>query len=302
LATLRDQLLGGASSRRQVLPAGQVLIDGRVLSGQADYGPHQPGPSHDIQAEHARLPGVGFRGPGPGTPPARRIRAYRDVEVSEADTHLWQQCNPVVTEALVQLTWGGPQVIYNGGLQQARIRYYDAGRRRPGLPASVAALVSSIDPQATLVDLVDLDPEHDRTVIVQAAAFAEHTLQAVGYTACPDRSLLGSLYDSGHRARAVTERHAEVRTPWLAVRLPASTRVRLTLTPAVRTRPLSYTTPFDGGPRLPSPGKSHGVPGRWCHGPFGIDPFIRTDPGASPGAGPGAAAGEASRSAGQGHG
>src|ERR1035437_2217751 len=28
---------------------------------------------------------------------------------------LWQQCNPVVTEALVPLTWGGPQVIYNGG-------------------------------------------------------------------------------------------------------------------------------------------------------------------------------------------
>ena len=47
----------------------------------------------------------------------------------EADIHLWQQCNPVVTEALVQLTWGGPQVLYNGGLQQARVRYYDADRR-----------------------------------------------------------------------------------------------------------------------------------------------------------------------------
>ena len=28
-----------------------------------------------------------------------RMRAYRDIEVSEADIHLWQQCNPVVTEA-----------------------------------------------------------------------------------------------------------------------------------------------------------------------------------------------------------
>jgi hypothetical protein len=65
-----------------------------------------------------------------------RMRAYRDVDVPEADIHLWQQCNPVVTEALVQLTWGGPQVIYNGGLQQARVRYHDADRRRPGLPAS----------------------------------------------------------------------------------------------------------------------------------------------------------------------
>jgi hypothetical protein len=188
------------------------------------------------------------------------MRAYRDIEVSEADIHLWQQCNPVVTEALVQLTWGGPQVIYNGGLQQDRVRYYYyyyyyyyyAGRRRPGLPASVAALVSSIDPQATVVDLVNLDPEHDRTVIVQAGAFAEHTLQAVRYTACPDRSWLGGLYDYGHREPSVTEHHAEVRAPWLTVRVPASTRVRLTLTLALRTRPPSYTTPFGGDLGLPS--------------------------------------------------
>ena len=64
-----------------------------------------------------------------------RMRAYRGGDVAEADIHLWQQSNPVVTEALVQLTWGGPQVIYNGGLQQARVRYYDAIRRRPGLPS-----------------------------------------------------------------------------------------------------------------------------------------------------------------------
>jgi hypothetical protein len=80
-------------------------------------------------------------------------------------------------------------------------------------------------------------PEHDRTVIVQAGAFAEHTLQAVRYTACPDRSWLGGLYDYGHREPAVTEHHAEVHAPWLTVRLPASTRVRLTLTLALRTRP-----------------------------------------------------------------
>ena len=94
----------------------------------------------------------------------------------------------------------------------------------------MAALVSSADPQATVVDLVNLDPEHDRTVIVQAGAFAEHTLQAVRYTPCPDRSRLGGLYDYGHREPAVTEHHAEVRAPWLTVRLPASTRVRLTRT------------------------------------------------------------------------
>jgi hypothetical protein len=136
-------------------------------------------------------------------------------------------------------------VIYNGGLQQASVRYYDAGRRRPGLPASVAALVSSIDPLATVVDLVNLDPEQDRTMIVQAGAFAEHTVKVVRYTACPDRSWVGSLYDYGHGEPTVIEHRAEVRGPWLTVRLPASTRIRLTLTLVLRSRTPSYATPFD---------------------------------------------------------
>ena len=174
-----------------------------------------------------------------------RMRAYRDGDVAEADIHLWQQSNPVVTEALVQLTWGGPQVIYNGGLQQARVRYYDADRRRPGLPPSVAALVSSIDPEATVVDLVNLDPDQDSAVIVQAGAFAEHTIEEVRYTACEDGSWAGDLYDYGHGEPAVIERRTEVHGPWLAVRLPASTRVRLTLKLSLRTRKPSYATPFD---------------------------------------------------------
>src|ERR1039458_4990714 len=92
-------------------------------------------------------------------PEERAARGLPHGRGGRADIRLWQQCNPVVTEALVQLTWGGPQVIYNGGLQQARVRYHDADRRRPGLPASVAALVSDIDPRATGVDLVILHPD-----------------------------------------------------------------------------------------------------------------------------------------------
>jgi hypothetical protein len=82
-------------------------------------------------------------------------------------------------------------------------------------------------------------------VIVQAGAFAEHIIESVRYTACPDRSWLGDLYDYGHGQPAVTERQADVGGPWLTVRLPGSTRIRLTLTLALRTRPPSYTTPFD---------------------------------------------------------
>jgi hypothetical protein len=176
-----------------------------------------------------------------------RIGAYRGTDVREPDIHLWQQSNPVVTEALVQLTWGGPQVLYNGGLQQARVRYYDADRQRPGLPPSVAALVSSIEPHATVIDLVNLDSEQASSVIVQAGAFAEHTIETARYTACPDDSWLGSLYDYGHGEPSVVERRAGVGGPWLTVELPASTRVTLTLDMSMHTRTPSYATPFDGG-------------------------------------------------------
>ncbi len=174
-----------------------------------------------------------------------RMERYRGREVPEADIHLWQQSNPVVTEALVQLTWGAPQVVYNGGLQQARVRYYDAQARRPGLPPSVSALVSSIAPDATVLDLVNLDPEERRSVIVQAGAFAEHHIRTAGYSACDDPSWIGGLYDYGHGEPAVTSASIGVEGPWLHVELPRSTRIRLTLRLALRVRPPSYATPFD---------------------------------------------------------
>ncbi len=174
-----------------------------------------------------------------------RMERYQDLDVPEADIHLWQQSNPVVTEALVQLTWGGPQVIYNGGLQQARVRYYDADARRPGLPPEVAALVTSIDPQATVVELVNLDPARAHTLVVQAGAFAEHDIRSVRHTLSEDPSWIGDLYDYGHR-QPDEETSAPIQGdgPWLRVHLPRSTRIRLTLQLDLRTRPPSYRTPF----------------------------------------------------------
>jgi hypothetical protein len=174
-----------------------------------------------------------------------RMERYRGREVPEADIHLWQQSNPVVTEALVQLTWGGPQVVYNGGLQQARLRYYDAAARRPGLPPSVAALVSSIEPEATVVELVNLDPHASRSVMVQAGAFAEHTIRSVHHTVCEDPSWIGDLYDYGHREPAVTSVSRQVDDSWLQVELPRSSRIRLTLRLDLHTQPPSYRSPFD---------------------------------------------------------
>ncbi|MET7991885.1 hypothetical protein ABZU76_13325 [Amycolatopsis sp. NPDC005232] len=177
-----------------------------------------------------------------------RMEHYRGLDVPEADIHLWQQSNPVVTEALVQLTWGGPQVVYNGGLQQARVRYYDANARRPGLPPSVAALVSRIEPEETVVELVNLDPLATRSVIVQAGAFAEHHIRTARHNVCDDPSWIGDLYDYGHREPVVTSSSIAPDGPWLQVELPPSTRISLTLELELRACTPSYVSPFEAGP------------------------------------------------------
>ncbi|MGW5351829.1 hypothetical protein ACWERV_15140 [Streptomyces sp. NPDC004031] len=137
--------------------------------------------------------------------------------------HHWQNLNPVVTEALLQLTTGSPQVLYNGGLAQLHVRYHDAEARRPGLPADVAALVSDIRPEHTVVELVNLGGE-PRTVVVQAGSFAEHVLHTV------------SADDGAPRP---------VEGRWCTVALPGGTRVRLTLTMTLRGAEPARTTPWE---------------------------------------------------------
>ena len=95
------------------------------------------------------------------------------------DVHHWQNVNPVHTEGLIQLTCGGPQIIYHGGLLHVRLRYFDALERRPGLPEDVASLVSELDAGSTTVQLINTSPSHARRLIVQAGAFAEHNFTSL---------------------------------------------------------------------------------------------------------------------------
>ena len=163
-------------------------------------------------------------------------------ELAEEHIHFWQNVNPVVTEALTQLTWGGPQVIYNGGLPQARVRYFDARRGRPGLPDGVAALVSAIDPDATVVTLINLAGTADRTVTVQAGAFAEHDILDVAYTST-STAWTGHDTEYQHIEPIVTSQRIAVDGPWFDVELPAGTQVQLTLRLALRVRTPSYRRP-----------------------------------------------------------
>jgi hypothetical protein len=115
---------------------------------------------------------------------------WRKVDPAASDftklnEHHWQGQNPVTTEALVQLMLGAPQILYNGALLHAAVRYFDPLRRRPGVPPDVAALVRKLEPGRITLELVNLSPFHPREVVVQAGTFGEHsftTLKAEGQT------------------------------------------------------------------------------------------------------------------------
>ncbi len=111
----------------------------------------------------------------------RRLERMRNDHGDPAqwDVHHWQEINPVVTEALVQLTLGAPQFLYHGGLLHTRLRYFDAERRRPGLPRDVGALVRRVDEQGVALELANLSPREPREVIVQAGAFGEHAFTEI---------------------------------------------------------------------------------------------------------------------------
>ena len=106
----------------------------------------------------------------------RRVQAIQEDEadLKTVDEHHWQQRTPVVPEALVQLTTGGPQAIYWGGLSRGRLRYFDARQQRPGLPPDVAALVSRLDADSVDVKLVNLSVCAERELTVQAGTYGEH--------------------------------------------------------------------------------------------------------------------------------
>ena len=87
--------------------------------------------------------------------------------------------NPAATESLVQLMWGGLLPGREGGLVNARLRYFDLDRRRAGLPEDVAALVSRLGDTQTTVTLINLNQSQRRTVVVQGGAYGEHRVVSV---------------------------------------------------------------------------------------------------------------------------
>jgi hypothetical protein len=85
--------------------------------------------------------------------------------------------NPVAVDALIRLTLGGLPPGRDGGLLNARLRYFDPARKRAGLPEDVAALISEMTDVRTAVTLVNVNKSESRSIVVQGGAYAEHRIE-----------------------------------------------------------------------------------------------------------------------------
>ncbi len=85
-------------------------------------------------------------------------------------------------DALVQLMMGGlpkPDGGSDGGLINARLRYFNLALKRAGLPEDVGALVSGLTDTSATVTFVNLSATEPRTFVVQGGAYAEHRIESV---------------------------------------------------------------------------------------------------------------------------
>lgn len=169
--------------------------------------------------------------------------ANDDADLMQVNIHHWQEHNPILCEALVQLTLGAPQIIYNGGLLHCRLRYFDATRQRPGLPDDVAALVTTLEAERTVVTLVNLSPFAERAVIVLAGGFGEHRFDTVTY------DVFTSDYPGSQKQYApppitTEERAVVVGDNRLQVKLPPGTEITLDMGMSRYVNQPSYRQPF----------------------------------------------------------
>ena len=118
--------------------------------------------------------------------------------------------------------WGALLPGREGGLLNARLRYFDPDRKRAGVPDDVAALVSELSDSRTVVTLVNLNSSQPRTVIVQGGGYGEHQLISVtasGNTTPVDSPLVTVQLapGSGQQLTLEMKRYANrppVRHPW----------------------------------------------------------------------------------------
>ncbi|WP_127582526.1 hypothetical protein [Paenibacillus koleovorans] len=166
------------------------------------------------------------------------IRQDRQDPATYDDSYL-QRRNPITVEGLVQLTMGAPLPVYNGGLLQARVRYFDLEGRRPGLPPDVGALIDSLDDEHMGLHLVNLSATQARTLVIQAGAYGEHEFTSV-------------QFENRNEDGVSVWKQLEVHAPHLTVRLSPTSQLKLSLGMKRFVREPSYKQPWDKSDRIGS--------------------------------------------------
>lgn len=131
--------------------------------------------------------------------------------------------NPATIGSLLQLALGGMDPGRGGNTLIARLRYFDADQRRPGLPEGVAALVSRLTDTAAEVTVVNTNQLHPRTLVIQGGAYGEHQILSASLTSGPPAAINGRHLTvrlapgSGAKLALQFKRHANPPTfafPW----------------------------------------------------------------------------------------
>jgi len=187
----------------------------------------------------------------------QRLAFMRDDQQDPETYGDWylQVRNPISTEGLLQLTMGGPLCMYNGGLLQARLRYFDPQRRRPGLPPDVAALVETLADSRVVVRLVNLSATEDRQVLLQAGVFGEHRFTCARYqrrrAISADEAGVGHTHEAEYREgvqRQLEDRTAAINGTRFLLRLEPGAEICLDLEMERHVNDPSYALPFDESP------------------------------------------------------
>ena len=97
-----------------------------------------------------------------------------DTDPETRECYHFHHLNPVLAEGLVRMAMGTPAALYNGGMLQAHVRYFDPTGPRAGLPPHVAALVDRVSADGAHLTLVNTDPVASHPLLVQAGSFGEH--------------------------------------------------------------------------------------------------------------------------------
>ena len=178
------------------------------------------------------------------------MRDDRQDPATYGDWYL-QARNPVTVEGLLQLTMGGPLYLYNGGLQMARLRYFDCQRRRPGLPRDVAALVEVLEEERVVVQLVNLSATEPREMVVQAGVFGEHRFTSASWRQrrplSAEEAEAGQTHEEQFREVVqgqLEDRRVEVNDRQLTVGLAPGAGIRLDLGMERFANEPSYSLPW----------------------------------------------------------